>query len=106
MLKKCPIKSLVNYVCESCDYKTRNKKDYTKHLQTIKHNAQKCSDDAHKKSPQHICSCGGIYKHIQSYNRHIKTCPIVNNSESLNTTIDEQTNNEQNTTQVDMLLVL
>ena len=26
-----------------------------------------------------ICSCGKKYKHIQSYNRHIKTCKYKNN---------------------------
>ena len=106
MLKKNPIKSPVNYICDFCDYKTRNKKDYTKHLQTIKHNAQICSIDAHIKSPNHICSCGGTYKHIQSYNRHIKSCTVFNNNENTVNMNDDQLNKPQNASQVDMTLVI
>ena len=106
MLKRGPTKSPVNYVCEICDYKTRNKKDYTKHLQTIKHNAQICSNDAHIKSPQHICGCGGIYKHIQSFNRHIKTCIIVNVTENAPNMNDDEQNHVQNAQQIDMSVVI
>ena len=106
MLKTYPIKSPVNYICENCDYKTRNKKDYTKHLQTIKHNAQNCSNDAHIKSPQHICGCGGTYKHIQSYNRHIKTCVAVNVIENTSNMNDEQPIRVQQSQQIDMSVVI
>jgi hypothetical protein len=106
MLKQGPTKSPVNYVCESCDYKTRNKKDYTKHLQTIKHNAQNGSYNAHIKSPHHICGCGGIYKHIQSFNRHIKTCIIVNVTENAPNLNDDEPNRVQQAQQIDMSVVI
>jgi hypothetical protein len=62
------------YTCEKCHYDTNNKKDYNKHLMTAKHNARQCSQNAQKTSPLYECSCGSSYKHIQSYNRHKKSC--------------------------------
>ncbi len=74
MLKKSPSKQTTKYLCELCNYDTCNKKDYTKHLMTAKHNARQCSQNAQKTSPLYECSCGSSYKHIQSYNRHKKSC--------------------------------
>jgi hypothetical protein len=69
------------FVCDICDYSTSNKKDYNKHLATIKH--QKLTNNANNppnnplnnppKSPNYTCSCGNSYKHRQSlYNHRIK----------------------------------
>ena len=78
MKDKNPKSILFNFICEKCDYNTNNKKDYNKHLNTKKHNVQKCS----VKNPQiYVCICGKNYKYSQSYNRHKKSC----NFESLNT---------------------
>jgi len=37
MLKKTPKKNPKKYICESCSFECRNKKDYTRHLSTTKH---------------------------------------------------------------------
>jgi hypothetical protein len=64
-------KSLPCYVCNICDYVTSNKKDYNKHINTIKHNNN-------KKSPEHnmVCECGKTYKNRSSLFNHRKVCPM------------------------------
>lgn len=68
------------FTCELCHYTCAKKFLLTQHKKTKKHqNAymlKKCS----KKYAQHICCCGKKYKHIQSYNRHIKTCNVNENN--------------------------
>jgi hypothetical protein len=66
----------VNYLffCDKCQYGCNAKSDYNKHLLTKKHNAQKCSDNCSSKNTLFICDCKRSYKHIQSFNRHKKTC--------------------------------
>ena len=61
------------YECINCNFKTRDKKDYNRHLKTKKHT-------------KHIidlileCSCGKIYKYKKSLTRHQQSCNI--NSEN------------------------
>ena len=64
-------KPLPCYVCNICDYVTSNKKDYNKHINTIKHNNN-------KKSPEHnmVCECGKTYTNRSSLFNHRKVCPM------------------------------
>ena len=41
MFKQPLPKKTPKYLCKLCDFTTSNKKDYVKHLQTIKHNTAK-----------------------------------------------------------------
>jgi len=61
------------YTCSICHYSCSKNSDFMKHLNTNKHNAHKCSFNAHK-TDIFTCECGKTYKHIQSYNRHKKIC--------------------------------
>ena len=77
------------FVCNICDYSTSNKKDYNKHLATIKH--QKLTNNANNppnnplnkppKSLNYTCNCGNSYKHRQSLYNHRMKC---NKSEPIN----------------------
>ena len=55
------------FYCKKCDYTSRNKYDFTKHLSTLKHNndnkmVTKVSENGNK-SPQYFCTdCGKKYK--------------------------------------------
>ena len=69
-----PSNNNFKYFCEKCDYGCNKLFLYNQHLKTKKHEKQKCSKMLIKNMPQHKCSCGRIYKHVQSYNRHIKNC--------------------------------
>ena len=63
------------YVCEKCNYKTGNKKDFNKHLLTGKH--KKITNDNTMIIPTTIvltCVCGNKYKHRSGLSRHKKTC--------------------------------
>jgi len=55
------------YECKKCSFKTQDKKDYNRHLNTKKHI---------NPTPNIIfdCYCGNIYKHKQSLIRHQTKC--------------------------------
>ena len=73
MLNNTRCKDINKYICDICDYSCSKNSDFIKHLGTNKHNAHKCSLNAHK-IDIFTCDCGKTYKHIQSYNRHKKIC--------------------------------
>jgi len=65
-----------DYVCECCDFRCRNKKDYNRHLSTRKH---KMIIEDKKVSPldnQWICECSASYKFSSGLSRHKKKCEI------------------------------
>ena len=75
MLQKNPQK-IPKYICEECDYRTGNKKDYTKHLTTAKHLKV---TNVTKKSPKipnlHNCRfCDKEYKSRMGVWRHENKC--------------------------------
>lgn len=84
MSKKNPLSTdtKTTFYCERCDYSTSNKKDFTKHTNTMKH--QKKVDewlikvqyyDLMHQDPKHKCSlCGQIYKDKSGLWRHKKKC--------------------------------
>ncbi len=63
-----------DFYCEKCDYSCDKLFLFKQHIKTKKHNSQKCSKMLIENMQTLTCSCGKIYKHVQSYNRHIKTC--------------------------------
>ena len=77
------------FCCENCDYYTSNKKDYEKHLLTLKHKRKsKGSVQEDEKSHNYMCECGktckthgGIWKHKQKCNYDIDS-----NNDSINDT--------------------
>jgi hypothetical protein len=81
--QKIPEKS-PKYQCEVCNYNTEIKKDYMKHLRTIKH---KINDSATKtdnfvlKNPSIVLSCANCnktYKDKTGLWRHKKKCSMIN----------------------------
>ena len=70
-------KKKVEYYCKKCDFLSSNKKDYTRHLKTLKHNRAKKTP---KMTPvvDFICYyCKKKYKHQSSWSRHVIKCEKV-----------------------------
>jgi len=75
MITKNPQKSPKKYICICCHYFTNNKKDFIKHLQTIKHNDNKMITKDNKKSPKIFsCICGKDFVYSSGLSRHRKIC--------------------------------
>lgn len=79
------------YYCEKCDYKCSRPFLKSQHLKTKKHkmliNAHSIEKSHSTNKIEHTCICGKVYKHIQSYNRHVKKCDknkdsVVNDTSS------------------------
>jgi hypothetical protein len=64
------------YFCEKCEYKTDNKKDYTKHLGTLKHQNETNETITPQKNPQMTCDCGLVCNSRTTLWRHKKKCII------------------------------
>ena len=83
MTSKKPEKTCKMYECETCEYVTRDKRDYDRHLTTGKHkrltNASKMLPE--KLPNEYDCVCGKSYKHRQSYFKHKKSCEFVEEKE-------------------------
>ena len=84
MLKKICAKNHGNkkkgFFCELCDYECSSRFLIEQHYSTKKHEKAKMLKNAHKNAHKnmllHRCSCGRTYKHVQSYNRHVKGCSV------------------------------
>jgi hypothetical protein len=69
-----------NFICEICDFISSNKKDYVRHLSTLKHkNRQNDTNDTKKnpKKPQiefECKNCNKSYKFSSGLYRHKKKC--------------------------------
>jgi hypothetical protein len=77
--------------CKECDYKTSNKKDFNKHIDTKKHKYNKYNQDTTKLSPDHnmVCVCGKSYGHRASLYNHKKQCKMIMQSDMNDNTIVE-----------------
>ena len=73
-------KKIPKYYCECCEYKTNNKKDFSKHLSTLKHlkivNYNGLTTENPQKIPKDFkCNfCDKIYKYRDGLWRHSKKC--------------------------------
>ena len=104
-IKKIP-KNPQIFLCEICDYNTRNKKDYLKHCLTDKH---KCrvngNEKIPKKSPNYFCLCGKKYVTNNGLWEHLKNCKLNNTNDNIqnindniNDNISEKSEDNQNIT--------
>jgi hypothetical protein len=111
--KKSP--KIPKYKCSFCDYNTCNKKDYTKHLQTIKHTSMSNTDgylhNTYKNiATPYFCDCGKKYTHRQSLYTHKKKCAYIpeTNHDITQENIDEtnECNNEKEEPEFDGNMIL
>ena len=65
------------FLCNFCVYNTSSKKDYDKHILTLKHKKRTNGlqlDDTPLTINKFICECGNEYKHRQGLWKHKKKC--------------------------------
>ena len=70
-------KNPLEYICEKCDFKCSNKKDYKRHLLTAKHQMALNGNTWQHKWQQptsYTCDCGRAYMHRASLYKHKKVC--------------------------------
>ena len=77
------------YSCDKCDIITSNKKDYNKHLLTLKHKKVCERYISNSENPNIICECGNEYKYYSGLWRHKKNCNL---SKEQNIIIDDTEN--------------
>ena len=81
-----------NFYCKICDYSTSDKRDYTKHILTAKHerltNADKKSEQ--KSIKKFICECGKSYMQRQSLFKHKKKCTYIEEEEKEEAVIEKK----------------
>lgn len=63
-----------HFVCKCCHYITNNKKDYKKHLITVKHKNKLTGDIRLSTNSSFSCVCGKIYSHSSSLCKHKRSC--------------------------------
>ena len=83
------------YICEKCDYKTDNKKDYSKHLLTNKHIQQMNGNPT--KLPKYICeNCDYKTDNKKDYSKHLLTSKHIKNinDQQMNPVTNPHTNND------------
>lgn len=78
------------YYCEYCDYRCDKLFLWKQHESTKKHKKQKCSKMLKKYAYDFRCHCGKEYKHIQSFNRHLKSCSITNKNNDDEVDVDKE----------------
>ena len=82
MSTKNPNENPIKFNCEKCNFKCCNKKDYMRHLNTMKHKNQQNQHkkpQKNKKTPKMVlnrlsCVCGKSYKDRSGLWRHNKVC--------------------------------
>ena len=76
------------YICNDCEYATRSKKDYNKHILTRKH--VRITTDNGLSSLVYKCECGKTYQHQSGLCKHRHKCKGAINDIS----VEIDTNNE------------
>jgi len=93
------LKSPNIYECKLCDLITCHKKDYLRHLKTIKHKAIVLLAGHKALIRQYNCPCGKMYKDNSGLWRHKKNCMFPNNN-VVNIDLDEQNESELNESEI------
>jgi hypothetical protein len=89
--KKNP-KNPNEFICEECNFKCCNKKDYNRHLSTRKHKLlTNTYNEVQKKPDSYVCECGKSYKHRQSLYSHRAKCNFQQQEQQQQTPKEENT---------------
>ena len=76
-MKKNSKKNSKKYYCKNCDFYSKNKNDFRRHLSTRKHNLDNMDnmvDNKKNSTPCFVCECGNKYKYRSGLSKHKKKC--------------------------------
>jgi hypothetical protein len=79
------------YICGKCDYKTNNKKDFCRHVNTRKHSKETLWK---QKKPLNCAFCEKNFNSRSGLYKHTKICSGAGNNEENNCDDDNLTNND------------
>ena len=72
-----------SFSCETCNFISANKKDFKRHITTLKHkNNTGVSSELPQKTPHYVCSCGNSYKFHSGLSVHKKKCTFKEEPEN------------------------
>jgi len=83
---KKPQKTPKQFHCKKCGFTSRNKKDYTRHLSTTKHQMDNMDNiKSNEKNPRRVfeCICGKVYKYNSGLSKHRKKCTLNSKEENI-----------------------
>ena len=94
-------KSPQNFDCFFCDYKCYKKRDYDRHILTLKHKKNENGSILEVKKPQKapnkfICDCTRTFKTHSGFWKHSKKCTNINHDDSLKPTTLDKDNDIKN----------
>ena len=85
----------MNFFCEKCNYSTKRKNDFNKHLKTQKHMRNKNLKKEVNYTKKFLCECGKNYKYNSGLWRHKKICLVAKQIKTMkNEIIELKQNNE------------
>ena len=84
------------YNCDICDFKTSNKKDYKKHLLTVKHQKMILGEVDEPQTPKfyHCSNCKNIYRTNNGLWKHKKNCNEKKELLPENVVVQDSSNND------------
>uniref|UniRef100_A0A6C0E1V5 C2H2-type domain-containing protein n=1 Tax=viral metagenome TaxID=1070528 RepID=A0A6C0E1V5_9ZZZZ len=95
------------YNCESCNFSTVNKKDFSRHLATDKHKILTNPNLKAPKNPYVYCTCGKSYKHSSSLCAHKKKCNLkINNNVNASQVILQPTETKDTPSDKELIMML
>ena len=107
-MNKISPKNPYRFCCDTCGIKTNNKKDYTKHCATAKHNNRTKMGKIEQKCPldMYACKlCSKEYKARNSLWYHEQKCTVKENTESHNTEITTIASDETNISNLSNIVI-
>ena len=91
------------FFCKKCEYKTHNKKDYSKHIATRKHLDE---TTLKQKVLPLVCNCNVIFNSRTTLWRHKKICSVVNTNTNIENKKEEENNSDIDVSDKNLILTL
>ena len=82
-MEKKPKKNPKKFYCTKCDFLSRNKKDYNRHVLTRKHKMDNMDNNWITKKTHYCTLCDKTYKYASGLSKHKRKCVSVESKENV-----------------------